>query len=611
MNEEKVYILPPAEQADEQGTPMPMPDCMSCTVNENVNESFECELTYPIYGENFAMLEIGARIQCKPNPYDGRYTFIIYRISKPINGIITVNAEHITYMIAETICRGGTEHSAGKEAQDIIGYLTDEITENPGIGIMGFFTDISGVESEFNYDKPTDGRQVITDAAAMFGGQWKFTDHSATLMRTRGQNRGFTVKYGHNAREMTFEEDISAKYTHICPFWIGSVTEEVPAPDIGAGQTVEMTYEKQIYLSEMYIPIYNSTGIFKPYLYDCSKVFAEAPTEEELRNEGTRFSIDPINANTLGKRTKSIEIDYVMLKRTSEYVNDSDYTHDMDHVEIGDTVTIENRYGETEKMVCLATQYNVLKDRYDKINVGYLQTASQPVEAKPKQPRTPKTIAKIERELKKIDREFKAINIPLRIEKVSDNEVRAEYATYTAVRTAQGEKYERHAFRREAYDKDGKAITDPGTYSVEAAAALMMSGGSTEVSVHPDELTYTDDDTDYIMPSGKYKEAGETIDTITEKYIIDKNKQRKFSENVIYYIGDLVVKDNKLYKCIKRHEYAPWNLTDFRLESEESEVVWGIGVLNKRTDTESVNRILYPDGSEIRLHNFNGEGGIG
>jgi len=104
--------------------------------------------------------------------------------------------------------------------------------------------------------------------------------------------------------------------------------------------------------------------------------------------------------------------------------------------------------------------------------------------------------------------------------------------------------------------------------SSETAAALMIAAGLMKKG-HPDKLTYTDNDTDYELPEGITKEENETFDTVKE-----------------------------LWKAKTE-------------DDEDRTVVWGVGILNKNQDNETVNRMIYPDGTQISLINFNGVSGLG
>ena len=72
---------------------------LKCIVTEERNGIFELEMTYPIKGQHYNDLKNGTRkiILAKPNFNDGPQPFRIYKISKPLNGIVTINAQHLCY----------------------------------------------------------------------------------------------------------------------------------------------------------------------------------------------------------------------------------------------------------------------------------------------------------------------------------------------------------------------------------------------------------------------------------------------------------------------------------------------------------------------------------
>ena len=72
-------------------------DAISCVITEELNGEFELEMEYPITGIHYSELIMRRLICAKPNPTDNPQLFRIYDISKPINGVVTINAHHISY----------------------------------------------------------------------------------------------------------------------------------------------------------------------------------------------------------------------------------------------------------------------------------------------------------------------------------------------------------------------------------------------------------------------------------------------------------------------------------------------------------------------------------
>ena len=56
-------------------------------------------MTYPITGIHYSDIAENRIILAKTEDGGNNQAFIIYKISKPLNGIITINAQHISYLL--------------------------------------------------------------------------------------------------------------------------------------------------------------------------------------------------------------------------------------------------------------------------------------------------------------------------------------------------------------------------------------------------------------------------------------------------------------------------------------------------------------------------------
>ena len=72
-------------------------DAISCTVTEERNGAFELTMQYPDTGVHFDEITDRCIIYAIPSPYRAPQPFRIYRITRPMNGVIMVYAQHITY----------------------------------------------------------------------------------------------------------------------------------------------------------------------------------------------------------------------------------------------------------------------------------------------------------------------------------------------------------------------------------------------------------------------------------------------------------------------------------------------------------------------------------
>ena len=72
-------------------------DCISCEVTEERNGTYELVLQYPVTGRNYGELSSERIIKAKPNDTADDQAFRIYRITTPIDSVVTVYAQHISY----------------------------------------------------------------------------------------------------------------------------------------------------------------------------------------------------------------------------------------------------------------------------------------------------------------------------------------------------------------------------------------------------------------------------------------------------------------------------------------------------------------------------------
>lgn len=75
-------------------------DTIFCEVTEERNGVFECLLKYPVSGQHYGLITKECIIKAKPNDTAADQAFRIYRITKPLNSIVTIYGQHISYDLA-------------------------------------------------------------------------------------------------------------------------------------------------------------------------------------------------------------------------------------------------------------------------------------------------------------------------------------------------------------------------------------------------------------------------------------------------------------------------------------------------------------------------------
>lgn len=334
-------------------------DAISCKVIEERNATFELELKYPIDGIHFSDIAENRIILAKA--YEGGLTqpFIIYRIEKPLDGIVTVRAEHVSYRLSSIVCM---PFSAGSLAEVMTNISAYSVGTNP----FTFSTDITST-SDFELTQPRDVRGILGGTSGSIldiygGGDYEFNRFDVILHSNRGADRGVVLRYGKNITALKNDLDMTNVYTGIVPFWAG---EE--------GSVVTLS-EKVVMSSHASDYPFN---IIKTV--DFSGDYTEAPTEDQLRAKAQSY----VENNQGWKIKNNITVSFVDLWNTEEYADIAP----LERVQLCDTVhVIYSKLGVDYSTKVIKTDYNVLEERYNSITLGdtyytFTEVFSEEIEA--------------------------------------------------------------------------------------------------------------------------------------------------------------------------------------------------------------------------------------
>lgn len=311
-------------------------DAVSCIVTEERNSSFELELVYPITGQHYADIQYRSLIFVKPNPFDQPQPFRVYRISKPMNGLVTVYAWHISYDLN------------GIPVKPFHTYTIDAtlsaLTTNAAItNDFTFSTDKpDSMAGEVWTDAPYSARAILGgiegSVLQTYRGELKFDRFNVALLTNRGANNGVTLRYGKNIVGMTQDEDYSGLYTGVAPFWKGEDTA--------------------VYLPETIVFAQGSFGFERILSLDLSGEFDAEPTMDQLRARASQY----ISDNAISTPKDSLDIDYAM-----------DAT--IGSVRLCDTVScLYMDLGVQAKAKVVKTVYDALLERYKSITLGSIRS---------------------------------------------------------------------------------------------------------------------------------------------------------------------------------------------------------------------------------------------
>lgn len=306
-------------------------DAISCEVTEGRNAGFTIEIQIPVTSKHFKELRLEQIILAKPNPYDKPQAFRIHRITKPMDGVVTVLANHLSY--------------------DLRGYPVNSFIAEGAAQAVSLLKSSSVIPCPFTITTDIESSVIMTAAdphtirdymGGMEGslidkyhGEYQFDNYTVSLLQNRGRNRGVKIKYGINLIDLKQEENCASVYTGVLPYFSSENMGRV----IGDVQRAPGTFEV-----ERILPL---------DLTDKYDEGEEPPTVAQLNRDGAKYITD----NSVGVPKVSLDLNFAQLDRKE--------------VHLCDTVTVvfEKLNVEAEAKV-IETVYDVLNDRYVSVKLG-------------------------------------------------------------------------------------------------------------------------------------------------------------------------------------------------------------------------------------------------
>jgi phage minor structural protein len=315
--------------------------CVSCEVTEEANGIFELAMTYPMDGIHFDEIGDRAIIKAKADQFRDAQLFRVYAISKPMNGIVTVLAEHISYDLSGI----PVKPFSAPTATSALSMLKDNAVVNCP---FDFWTD-KETQGNFKVSVPASIRSRLGGVAGsildVYGGEYEFDNFTVKLHNSRGQNRGVSIRYGKNLTDIQQDQNCSNVATGVYPYWVdseGSVLVELPEKIVNAPGT------------------YNFVKI---RTLDLSSEFETQPTVDQLRAKTESY----IKANNIGVPVVSWSVSFEQLSKSEEYK----HLALLERVSLFDTVNVEfPALGVSATARAVKIVYDVLADRVKSATLG-------------------------------------------------------------------------------------------------------------------------------------------------------------------------------------------------------------------------------------------------
>ena len=315
-------------------------DAISCTVEEERNGAYELEMEYPVSGVHYNEIKTRCIIFAIPSPYRLPQPFRIYRITKPMSGIVTIYAQHISYDLSGIPLNPFT---ASSSAETMTKLQTQAAVSSP----FRFFTDKNMV-ADFSVSVPSSTRSVLGGQEGsvldVYRGEYEWDGFDVWLHTNRGQDNGVTIRYGKNLVEAEQDRDDSNVRTGIMPYWVaenGSIIQSEPLIISASGD----------YNFDYVVPV------------DFSSSFENQPTPEQLAERGKTY----VESNKISTPKINITANFVRLEQYELYAG----LVLLEKCDLCDTITIQyEELGIDAKAQIIKIKTDCLQEKYISVEIG-------------------------------------------------------------------------------------------------------------------------------------------------------------------------------------------------------------------------------------------------
>ena len=326
-------------------------EATKCLVTEERNGQYELEMQYPITGRHYKEIVEERIIAARHDDSDDIQPFRIYKITRPMNGIVTVSARHISYQLSKVAVM---PFAANTCAEALAGMIANSVGDCP----FTIWTD-KLLQASFSVDVPSSFRSLLGGTSGsildVYGpGEYEWDKFTVKFHTHRGSNQDVMIRYGKNLTDVKKTTDTSNLWTGILPYWAG--TDE-------AEQAVLVTLPEKVIYSDM-----AESFVYRMVVpVDLSSAFQEQPTVEQLRSRAQAY----VNANAADGIPASIDVSFVALWQTEEYKNWAP----LQKLKLCDTVTVYHKgLGIENKAKIVSVTYDVILERYEKMTIGEVKT---------------------------------------------------------------------------------------------------------------------------------------------------------------------------------------------------------------------------------------------
>lgn len=318
-------------------------DCISATVTEARNSSYELDFEYPVTGANYEKIICGRIVGVTHDESGDVQPFEIVGQTRPINGIVSFHCVHISYRQSQMVVVANSVNSLSQAFQLCsIASPSNPFTYEADFTATGYMSASDGV--------PRSVRQFLGGTRGSildtYGGEFEWDKWRVILHKNRGELKDFAIRYGVNLLNYDDDTDFQNTFTSCVAFWKGN--DEIVTVTASLNENG-----------------YNGNDIRIPL--DLSDKFEEKPTNIQLQNEALSY----MQRNQTNLPAQNIRVDFVRLSEMGEFSR----FQDLLTCKLCDSIkVIFPLYDVSATFKIVKTVWNVLRGSYDSMELGTLST---------------------------------------------------------------------------------------------------------------------------------------------------------------------------------------------------------------------------------------------
>lgn len=324
-------------------------DCVELLVTEHLNGQYTATMKYPVSGIHFNEIELQGIIKLSANQFDEPQLFRIVNVSKPLNGIVEYELNHITYDLSYTSVAPFTSDYV----RPTLVALWDNMTGGKSFSISTDINDSTHRTHKFKNEKPQSCRALFGGQEGslidIFGGEYHYDNLKVELLTKRGADHGVKIKYGKNLTDITQDETNENVYTHVIPYAQDSNKNTI------IGDTITLFNVAE---SKMRILNLDLSDKFQGKNGEDTKI-----TVKDVNREARHY----VERNNLTEPRVSLDVSFLDLSQTVEYANIAP----LETVSLGDTVYVDYpTLGVSAKARVIEYEWDSLRERYNSVEIG-------------------------------------------------------------------------------------------------------------------------------------------------------------------------------------------------------------------------------------------------